>query len=330
MIRETPAKPTFAKTLTASLLLCLAGIAGCGEEGDDPAFLMEQQLENDPIVRVVTGSYSGTLTQMGGEMGAVLDADDLRVVPVIGQGSAQGIRDLLYVDGVDVAMFTSFMVEYGRRNNLHGGVNLDGIEYIAALFPQYMHLIVRDNIQSVQDLEGRRVNVGPVTNAAALVAQLVFNDLGLQIEIVNEPHSTGFAMLQNGEIDGLVRLGGQPQSLFDGVDETSGLRFLSVTPDDLPSRVFEAGSLRSDAYPGLIDDGTEVPTLATRAILAVYNPTGAHPRAERIDRFVKGLFDNFGTLQNPDEFSPSWLEVDLEREVPGMNRYQAAAELLTP
>ena len=314
----------------AGLLLGLCGTLGCGDEGGDSAYLMERAVANSNTVNLLTGSYTGTLARMGGEIGSVLDADDLRVVPVVGQGSSQGIRDLLYLDGVDVAMFASFVVEYGRRNNLHPGADLDAIEYIAPLFPQHLHILVRDDIQSVQDLEGRRVNYGPETNIAFIVGTLVMNDLGVQAEVVSEGHSTALSLLQNGEIDGMIRLGGVPQSLFDDLDETSGLHFLTVNPEDLSSRVFQGGTLTPESYPGLIDAGTEVPTLTTRSILAVYNPTGVHPRADRIDLFVTRLFENFATFQDPDKYEDAWLEVDLAQEVPGMRRYGAAAQLVAP
>jgi len=60
---------------------------------------------NAGVVSVVSGGVNGTYVRIAAEMANVLDdGDNLRVLPIIGRGSAQNIRDLLFLRGVDIGI----------------------------------------------------------------------------------------------------------------------------------------------------------------------------------------------------------------------------------
>ena len=70
------------------------------------------------------------------------DGDNFRVLPVIGKGGGQNIRDVRFLKGVDLGITQSILLNLYRRSNEIGPID-DKIVYIAKLFNEEMHLVVR-------------------------------------------------------------------------------------------------------------------------------------------------------------------------------------------
>ena len=73
--------------------------------------------------------------------------------------------------------------------------------------------------------------------------------------------------------------------------------------------------------------GKRLCLVAVGAVMAAYNWPRNHQRYQKVERFVKLFFSNFGTLLDPP-YHPKWHEVDLRNEVPGWRRFGPAQEWL--
>ena len=204
------------KNLFLSALVVTAGLTGCGGEPSSELDAI-REAENANTAYLVGGGPTGTFVKLALNMASVLSDDNLRVIAMNGQGSRQAFRDLLFLDNVDVVMMDPIIREHNIRNNLIPEVDLRrSVQYVTALYAQELHLVVRDGIQTVQDLEGRRVNFGPETSGTFIAATLLFNDLGVQVDPVTLQNSEGLEALLRGDVDAMVRVVGQPTSLFSG------------------------------------------------------------------------------------------------------------------
>src|SRR5687767_11537991 len=68
---------------------------------------------NGNTVTVVSGNPNGTYLSIAYDISAVLDdGDDLRVLPVIGKGGGQNVKDILYLRGVDMGITQSNILRY--------------------------------------------------------------------------------------------------------------------------------------------------------------------------------------------------------------------------
>ena len=303
--------------------------AGCG--GDDlTATDMIREQANANTVYLMGGGPGGTYIQLASNLSEELDSDDLRVIALTGQGSRQAQEDLLYLEGVDIVMMDNHVREHAIRNNLIPEFDLaNSIQYISALFPQEFHLVARDNIASIEDLEGRPVNLGSETSGGFLAGTILFNELGIQIDARTLSNSAGVAALLAGEVDAILRVAGQPTGVVSDIPAGSPVRFLSIPAASLNSPVFGEGVIRAESYPDLLEAGTEVPTLSSPGVFAVLNPQDETPgRAERIDRFIEAYFANFDVFQDSTTFHPKWTEMNLATDVPGWTRHPTAQRLL--
>ena len=99
---------------------------------------------NANTIAIISGNPNATYMSIAYDMSAVLDdGDEVRILPVIGKGGGQNIKDVRFLKGVDLGITQSNLLGYYKRTNEIGTID-DKIVYIAKLFNEEMHLIVRE------------------------------------------------------------------------------------------------------------------------------------------------------------------------------------------
>src|SRR5699024_902934 len=95
------------------------------------------------------------------------------------------------------------------------GEELDNIGWIANLYPEALHVIVREDsgIDSIEELEGATIAVGDAGSGTRITSDKVLESYGLG-EDHYEPEVTEFGssteMLADGQIDGSMFVVGKP------------------------------------------------------------------------------------------------------------------------
>lgn len=281
---------------------------------------------NRGTVTLVSGGISGTYAQFAADLSAVLDDDELRVLPVLGKGSEQNIRDLLYLRGVDIAIVQADVMDYLKGQPGYGDLN-QKIHYITKLYNEELHVLVKGAGKSLADLAGEKINIDVQGSGTAITAALVFDALGVEAELTRYNQELALAKLKQGEIAALVYVVGKPAPLFQGIVPEDDLHFVPIryTPalgnSYLPTRLSHAD------YPTLIAPEEDIATIAVGSLLAVYNWRENSLRRRRVSRFVERFFSNFEQLQEPFRHA-KWRDVSLSAAIPGWTRFQAAQDWL--
>src|SRR5213594_80675 len=102
-----------------------------------------RERKNAWVVGVAGGLYGGTQLRQVDEMARVVqDGDNLRVMPLISQGAAANLEDLLYLRGIDVVVTQADVFEFFRKER--GTPNLEQrVHYIFRFPPSETHIIAR-------------------------------------------------------------------------------------------------------------------------------------------------------------------------------------------
>src|SRR5690242_10364953 len=344
------------KTLVMSLLgvALLAGPAHAQPDNQTPGWSGAPPAEaptsparpQRPIVRTQTKeSETGAINQInawtvglaaGQREGAPLelatdiervtdDGDNLHILPIVTRGPTENVADLLYLRGVDVAIINSDSLEQFRAKipDIQ-----QKIAYILSLFPSELHLLVRPEVKSLDDLKGKKVNFNTQGTAAAYSGPLIFDKLKLsEVQRTFIPHQVAMEQMKSGvdDIAGVVFITSKPVDAFLKGKWPPGFHFLSVPMEDYS--FYLPATLTSADYPALIPQGEEVQTIAIPTVLAAFNwPKGSN-RYARVARLVDNLFDRLEVLQRPG-YHPKWKDVVLNAQVPGLARFGAAQEWL--
>ncbi len=286
-----------------------------------------RERKNNAVVGVAGGLLSGTYMKFADELAQVLDdGDKLRVLPIVTYGAASNLDDLLYLRGVDVAITPSDVFEYFRTQRKISNLE-KRVQYIIRLPVSEMHVLARNDIRSLADLRGKKVNFGPAGSASSLTGTIVFQRLGVQVEQVLLDNPTAMQKLKTGEISALVRVIGKPIDVFEKIPPNSGLHFVSIPFSRGFADYYTVGELTSQDYPGLIAQGERVDTIAVPAVLAAFNWPKGSDRYQRVQRFVQALFNKWDKFREPPRH-PKWRDVNLAATVPGWTRLSAATEML--
>jgi uncharacterized protein len=286
-------------------------------------------LTNANTVYVVSGNLNGTYVSIAYDMSAVLDdGSDLRILPVIGKGGGQNIRDVRFLRGVDIGITQSNLLSLFRRTNEIGPID-DKVLYIARLFNEEMHLVVRaeSGITAIEQLAGKTVNFSDVGSGTQLSTRDVFGRLGIKVTEVNMGQNDAFEALKSGQIAASVLIAGKPTGSTAKLKAADGFRILPVAFHKALQDDYLPATLTHDDYPNLIEAGRSVDTLAVGAVLIAYNWAPKTDRYRRIAKFIDAFFPRIAEFQKPPRH-PKWREANLSATVPGWKRFPAAEEWL--
>jgi len=294
-------------------------------EGGTDAALRERK--NAGTVGIAGGLLSGTYMRFVDEMTSVLnDGDNLRILPIVSYGAASNLDDLLYLRGVDAAVTQSDVFEYFRTQRKTPNLERR-VQYIIRLPIAELHILARNDVQSLEDLRGKKVNFGPAGTGASLTGTIVFQRLGINVEQVLIDQPTALQKLQSGQVDAIARVIPKPIDFFGKIPQSAGLHLVNIPFTKTFEDLYTLGEFNKQDYPNLLQGQDRIDTIAVPAVLAVFNWPKNTDRYARVDRFIQYLFSRWDALQHPP-YHPKWRDVNLAATVPGWTRFSAADDLL--
>jgi TRAP-type uncharacterized transport system substrate-binding protein len=285
------------------------------------------QESNEWTVGIAGGLLEGTNIRFAAEMAKVLDdRPNLRVLPMVTYGALGNVEDLLYLKGVDVAITSADVLEEFIRNGTLANIK-NRIRYICSFYINEVHVYVRPEIKTLEDLAGKKVSFNTVGSAANLTGGILFDRLHINTEKVFINNSVALEKMRTGEIAGVVHVTGKPTDLFAKFKPEPGFHFLAVPYSRSLQDYYVPTELTAKDYPNLIQPGESVETIGVPQVLAVYNWPPETDRYHRVARFVDYLFKRFDQFKQPP-FHPKWNEINLASSLPGWTRFRAAEELV--
>ena len=276
-------------------------------------------------VGLAGGLIEGAPLRLAAEIARVANEEDkLLVLPIVTRGATENVNSLLYLKGVDAAIInTDALDEYKAQVPFIER----RIVYLLNLFPSELHIFVRPEIRSLEDLKGKKVNFNTQGTAAAYSGPLIFSRLGLGVEKLFIPHQVALEQMKRGEISAVVFVTSKPVDAFLKGRWDPGFKFLPVEYDAKFEDYYLPSSIETTDYPSLVPKGERIATLAVPTILAVYNWPQQSDRYRRVTRLTDQLFSRLDRLQSAG-FDPKWKEVNLHASVPSLDRFRPAQQWL--
>jgi TRAP-type uncharacterized transport system substrate-binding protein len=274
-------------------------------------------------VGLAGGLLEGAPIRLAAEMARVVDdGDNLHVLPVVTRGPTENVNSLLYLRGIDMAIIDSDSLDEYKSvvRDIQSKVT-----YVLNLVPSELHVFVRPEIKSLNDLVGKKVNFNTQGTAAAYSGPLIFSRLGLDVEQTFIPHQVALEQMRKGEggMAAVVFITSKPVDAFVRGRFEPGFKFLPVPYNSKLEDYFLPTTLDATDYPNLIKPGERVETIAVPTALVAFNWPTTSNRYDRVARFVDHLFSRLDKLQGPG-FDPKWKSINLAATVPGLTRFPAA------
>jgi TRAP-type uncharacterized transport system substrate-binding protein len=248
-----------------------------------------------------------------------------RVVPVVGDGAAGNVRDVILLRNIDIGLTDLTALEHMRRSQDLSQFLAREIAHIVTLFPDKLSILARTNISGLKALNGKKVSVGLKDSGSALHGEKIFAAFGVKPQTVNLAPSDAAEALVNGEIDAFVCFCLASPGVYQRLMFNANLHMLPIPFEGGLQRDYLPATLTHEDFPSFISKGGSVETIAVTLALVTYNWDKSNPRYARVAKFVERLFNNIQKFQSAPRHK-GWQSVQISATAPGWPRFAAASE----
>ncbi len=272
---------------------------------------------------ILTGGATGTYIQIGGDLSGLAAACGIELNVRESAGSLENFLGVRKRRHTQLGIVQSDVLEYLKTYSSEDPEIARAIFGVRIAFPLYneeVHILAKRDINSLADLNGRRVAVGVEDSGTFLTASLVLDLAGVApAERLTINADTSLQMLLDGDIDAFFYVAGAPTKIFqtDQIDPEK-LHLLSVTDPTL-SAVYTPSKIEAGTYPFQQET---IDVVAVKAVLMTYEYTpernGYHRAScDAVADVAHLIAKEFQTLQQSGH--PKWNDVDLNDIPPGWN-----------
>jgi TRAP transporter TAXI family solute receptor len=277
---------------------------------------------NNWTLGLAAGTPEGTILRFATEIARNLnDGDEMRVLPVVTPGAAENVTDLLYLRGIDIAITFTDVLEHFKTIDKIPNIE-SRINYISALYISELHVLVRPEINTFHDLDGKKVSFNTKGAGPTVTGPILFRRMGVSVEPLYVNNAEALEKMKSGEIVALLHTVGKPNELLTKFKNEYGFKLLAV-PFDKFQDYYVPSFFTAEDYPGYVRPGETIETIGVQAVLAVHNWPRQSDRFRRVSRFVDYYFDRFKNFHEAP-YQPKWKSISLAAKVPGWTRYPVA------
>ena len=243
-----------------------------------------------------TGGTSGTYYGFSGVIANVLNEklSDTLKLKVESTGASKANIQMLASGDADIAIVQNDVMSYAYTGTdlFEGTDPITSFSAVASCYPEYVQILAKKDITSIEQLAGKKVSVGDAGSGTEFNARQILAAYNLSfddIKVSNQSFADSADSLKNGTIDAAFVVAGYPTTAVTELATNFDFNLLAIDDD-------HAAKLQSDYgfyYYGVIPGGTyspvadDVPAVAVMATIVASNNVSA----DVIYAFVKGLFD---------------------------------------
>jgi uncharacterized protein len=279
---------------------------------------------NENVVTIMAASPSETDLIIATDIARVVDdGDNLRVLPIVGRGVAQNVKDVMFLRGVDMGITQANVLKHYAKTGELGSNFMGQIVYVAKLFNEEVHIVVRPDVTDIKQLKGKVVNLGEPGSGTAITARLLLDELGINVQESHLADADAIEKLKSGGIAAVVFMAGKPAPVMAWLKGTDGLKVLSIPYAKALEDAYYPATLTHDDYPDLIAKGRSVDSVSVCAVLIAFNWSRDNVRYRKVAKFIDAFFSKFDEFQKPPRH-PKWREVNFAATLEGWNRSPAS------
>lgn len=272
---------------------------GGGNGGDEGNFTTSLQMG--------TGSVGGVYFPLGQEYANIFEdniqVDGLKVSAVESGASVENLAKIGRGElQLGIAQHNT-AVEAVAGEGEFDGVAIENAGFLGSMYPEAVQVITLDStgIETVADLEGKRVAVGPPGGGTRAAAEQVLSAYGVEdYTAVEEGFSDAKAKLQDGNIDASIEVLGVPGSSLIELEATTGeAKLIPLDAEQITTITegseFEAYEISAEAY-----DFLEGPITTVSVFACMFGSTD-QISPELGYEITKSIYGNAGDLTLPQK-----------------------------
>ncbi|MDQ0339245.1 TRAP transporter TAXI family solute receptor [Caldalkalibacillus uzonensis] len=266
--------------LLLALALVLAACGAAQDDGQEPeaegngdATEEAPQEGTDGYYVMGTGSTGGTYYPLGQEMVNVWNNHIDANFDAVASGASVENLSKIGTGEFDLGMTVHIpaLEAYNGEGEFADGA-ITNFAFIGHIYPEVLQIVVREGsgIESIEDLRGKRVAIGPAGSGTQAVAKLVLEAYGLEdgdYEAFQEDFGAARDRLQDNTIDASFGLLGLPNAGIEELQASAGdVKLLEISAEALEyieaNSGYEAYTIPAGTYNWIDEDVTVVSAYA--------------------------------------------------------------------
>ncbi len=258
-------------------------------------------------IGLLAGSKSGTYIKIANDIKEVTKGE--MNIEVYSGGSLENIDKVLKDRDSQFAIVQYDALLYKEKilkmKNLR-----DKIKMLFPLYNEEIHLIVRRDrgIESINDLEGKRVNMDRKNSGSWVTATMIKKFHHLEWKEYNYPPQKALLKLTNGDIDAFIFVVGKPAPILEKLPASAKNIIKLISPE--VNSFYPEVTIKKSTYKWLDRD---IQTNVTKALLVTYNYRKNGPKRfsyylENIKKLSSIINDKLSYLRANRH--PKWKEIN--------------------
>ncbi len=274
---------------------------------------------------IVTGGKKGTYYQFGLNLKELVNRHGFQLRVDNSTGSIENLyavyrrpRTQLGIVQSDVLAFVARMENEPILRQIARKTKM-----VFPLYNEEIHLLGRKDVNSFDQLAGKRVAIGKEGSGTYLTAKLLFEVSNVRPQkMVSIGTDDALSQLKAGSIDAMFYVAGLPVKLFrEDVTAADGLALSPITNKSI-MEFYPRAEIPANIYNWQVES---VNTVAVKAVLVSFNFRRAN--CEYVGDVAQILYENMEWLiQNGH---PKWNIVDLNYPLKGWEQYDCVKKYLT-
>jgi TRAP transporter TAXI family solute receptor len=260
-----------------------------------------------PLAGALAGDYTVVTHDPRGITNSTLDDPEQDSTPELRADDVAAVLDALGADSADVFGTSGGAVTGLALVTQHPG----RVRTLAVLYPNRMHVVTIEGtgIETMEDLAGQRINLGPPGSNAAVLAQRLLEAYGVfdpgNAQFLS--YAEGTSAMINGNLDATVVLAGAPTAALIDLGAQREMKLLAVDAEIV------AGMLDEYPFYQLYDIPAETYSGQSEPVTVINDPATLFAKADADEDLIysitKTLFDNLDEL---GEIHPQAAAIALE------------------
>mgnify|MGYP001424683844 CR=1 FL=1 len=184
---------------------------------------------------LATATIGGAFYPVGQAMTSVINkyVTHISMTPEVTNGAVENPR--LVGDGnTDFGITNANTAYFALNGQKPYTKKIENLAALGNLHPSVFQIVVlaKSKINSIADLKGKKVAVGPAGGGTLPLLQSVFAEYGMKMDDIRAnylPYTDGFTQLGDGNLDAAIALGGYPTAAVMEIATTQKIRL--IVPD---------------------------------------------------------------------------------------------------
>lgn len=251
------------------------------------------------FVTIGTGGQSGVYYPVGGALSSVWEENLDVTTSVESTGASAENVNLLDQGRLEVAIIQADAASQAYEGSGAFEEEIQSFTAISAMYPQYVQIIATagSGIESVEDLQGKRVAVGSPNSGVELNARSILDAYGITYDDMQEDYlsySEAIDGMKNGTTDAGFFTSGLPNPAVTDLATTSDVRVVPLTGDGYEQLLnnfdyFNEATIPADTY----DNSEDVQTLNFNNLLVARKDVDA----DTVFNLTQAMWDNIEQVQ---------------------------------